>query len=480
MKQKPTLSGGQIRKLAKNAVALAFGGIAAQAAFVLIEALIARRLSQELYGVFSTVFVLVMLSVWVVDAGIGWKLVQDGSRRAAEIPRLLGTGLALRLMIFLTLYPLAVLAVAALGYGPGVTSLFVIFYCYALVMVVQDSLVSVYAAQQRMEINAFYQGITPLVICGFAWFLVGADEGINRVGWAYVAGGALVTLVWSAITFRRVRPRLDVRGMPAVLKGSYQYGLTGLLGMAFQRIDLLLLSLLREMSEVGIYAAGAKLLDLAFKIPVLASRVAAPLLFQKSHDDPPGYRALCYAMLRAAAAMALFIAILFGLLAEPLILFVFGEKYHESIVILQVLGAGFAMRFLNTALQLVLSTSDLHARRTRSLAFATAVNVGAALLLIPPFGIAGAAASAVLAQLVLFVVFLLGVRGVLPPRPLLRPLGLAVLCAAPAYLTASFLLDTPLLSWLLASALYAVLLGITGYFTRAELGYLIQSVLRRT
>ncbi|CAN5296908.1 flippase [soil metagenome] len=474
----PAITGGQVRKLAKNAAALAVGGIAAQAAFVLVEVLIARRLSQELYGVFSTVFVLTSLSLWVVDAGLGWKLVQDGSRRAAEIPRLLGTSLVLRVMIFLALYPLAVGLVSLSGYGEQTVVLFSIFFSYALIMVVQDSLVSVYAAQQRMEVSAVFQGLTPAVICVLVYFLIEKTHSINSVAYAYLAGSGAVTLCWLIWTAMRVRPWVDFRGMPDILKGSYQYGLSGLLTMAFYRIDIVLLSLLRDMSEVGIYAAAAKLLDLAGKIPILAARVVAPMLFQKSHEDPAGYRKICNAMLRAAAGVAMAVALTFNLLAEPLILFVFGEKYAASAIILQVLGISFALRFVSIALQTVLSTSDLHARRTQALGLGTAFSVGCNLVLIPLYGAIGAAGGVILGNIVIILAFLAAARRPLDVGAALRGLALASGWATLAVVVSRALTDHALLAWALAVVLFAAALTATGFVSRKQITRLARAAMR--
>lgn len=475
----PAITAGQARKLAKNAAALAIGGIAAQAAFVLVEALIARRLSQELYGVFSTVFVLTSLSIWVVDGGIGWKIVQDGSRRPGEIPRLLGTGLLLRTAIFLAFYPLAVGIVSLLGYDPRVLILFGIFYAYALIMVVQDSLVSVYAAQQRMEVNAFYQGLTPVVICLLAYFLVARDQSINTVAYAYLAGSGAVTAVWLVLACIRIRPWVDFRGAPGILKGSYQYGLSGLMGYTFLKVDILLMSLLRDMSEVGMYAAAAKLLDLTQKIPILAARVVAPMLFQKSHDDPAAYRKICNAMLRAATGVAMAIGLSFNLLAEPLITFVFGEKYANAAIILQVLGAAFALRFVSTALQTVLTTSDLHVRRTKSIAMATLANVGFNLVLIPLYGSIGAAISVILGNLVLISAFLFAARHPVDVGAALRGILIAAAWAGAAVVVARYVTPDPLLAWLLAILLFAAALAATGFINRRQIVRLVRGAMAR-
>ena len=46
----------QVQRLARNAVALAVGGIVAQLAFTLLEILVARKLGAEAYGVFVTAY----------------------------------------------------------------------------------------------------------------------------------------------------------------------------------------------------------------------------------------------------------------------------------------------------------------------------------------------------------------------------------------------------------------------------------------
>lgn len=473
----PAITAGQVRKLAKNAAALAVGGIAAQAAFVLVEALIARRLGQELYGIFSTVFVLTSLSLWVVDGGLGWKAIQDGSRRPGEIPRLFGTSLLLRAAIFLAFYPLALAIVSLFGYSDRVILLFGIFYAYALIMVVQDSLASVHAAEQRMEVNAFYQGLTPAVICLLAYFSVTRDQGIRTVAYAYLAGSGAVTAVWLALVWIRIKPWIDFRGAPEILKGSYQYGLTGLLGQAFLKIDILLLSLLRDMTEVGIYAAAAKLFDLANKIPILSVRVVAPLLFQKSHEDVAGYRKICNAMVRVATGVAMGIGLSFNLLAEPLIILVFGESYAEAAIILRILGAAFALRFVSIALQTVLTTSDLHARRTKSIAMATAANIGFNLVLIPLYGPIGAAVSVILGNLALISAYLFAARQPLEVGTAVRGILIAAAWAGLADIVARYVTSDPLLAWLLAISLFSAALMATGFIDRTQLARLVRGAM---
>ena len=200
------------------------GGLAAQAAFVLIEALIARRLGQSSYGTFSTVYAISMLAVCMIDLGMGWKLIQDGARRPKVVPTLLGTTLLIRCLVFLASYPVALGVLHGLRYDPVTIGFFTVFYGYALIMILQDLLAAVHAAEQHMEVNAVFQGGTPLMIGLLGWFLIRPEVGVNSVAWAYLTGGLLVALIWMGQTFRRVRPRVELGRIWPIVKGSYLYG----------------------------------------------------------------------------------------------------------------------------------------------------------------------------------------------------------------------------------------------------------------
>ncbi len=393
------------RKLAKNIVALAVGGLAAQAAFIFVEALLARRLGQEAYGMFSTVFVLSTTALLFIDLGMSWKQVQDGSRNPEKIPEQLGTTLVLKVIFFILSYPLLILALNALEYDAATVGFFSLFYLFALAMAAQESLAAVYVAKQRMEVNAFFQGLTPLVILILAWLFINNKTGISTVAIAYVGGAFIVNIIWAIYCFKEVRPVIKIKDSWKIIKGSYQFGLSGLLSQIFLKIDILMLSFLRDMTEVGMYAAGYKLLDFAYKIPIMAMRVFSPLLFQKSAHDKQGYRIISEAMLRGAVIAGMSTSILFYILAAPIIVLVFGKNFFSSVIILEVLSAGFAIKFISIAVETILMTSDMQKQRVVSFSAATGINVVINIILIPILGAVGAAVGTIVSELVLLILF---------------------------------------------------------------------------
>lgn len=458
-----------LRRMATNAAALAVGGVVAQIAFVSVEVAIARHLGQADYGVFSSVYVIALTSLFIIDLGMSWRMIESGSREPDTIAELLGTTAVLKLISFVLLYPLIVLGLSVLGYDARTIGFFAVFFGYALVLGLQDSLMAVYTARQRMVVNAVFQGGSPVVIALFVAVAMMFGGGLNTVGVAYVVGGLMITGVWAVMTWRMEHPRVRIGSSGKILRGSYLYGLTGLISQLFYKSDILLLSALTTMPQVGIYAAGYKLLDLAYKIPILGSRVVSPAMFQQSHTDDSGYRVSADGFVRISTASGLLFAVAVYPSTEWFIGLTFGADYAQAATVLRILSASLALKFIAASLQTVLTTRGQHRMRTGILAVAaTAAGVGH-VVLIPMFGANGAAMSVVAGETILCASYLRGV-GDVPLRALLtrRFLG-ASLAGASAVLAPGWLGLTGPTASAVALVVCAATLLATGFVRLAEL-----------
>jgi O-antigen/teichoic acid export membrane protein len=385
---------------------MAVAGVVAQLCFTAIEAMIARRLGQHAYGIYSNVYAISLAFTWVVDAGMAAKLVQDGSRDPAQIPRLLGTTLVLKAIFASVLGPVMFLVLRAAGYVAEGLDLFAFLFAYTVLLTVQDSLAGVNAARNRMHVTALFQGAAPVAI-GAAVLLLRSPS-LTAVGAAYLLGSGLVTGVWALRTFQAERPRVELRQAGEILRDSWHYGLTGGLFQLYLRIDLMLLPLLRGFQEVGLFAAADKLADLGLKVGVLCTRVLSPVLFAQSHNDPAAYARTCKLVLRVTSLVGVLGCLVVALLAEPLITLVFGARFRPAAAILVVLSAALAARLVGVMLQLVQSASAQHAWRNGAQAIALGGAVAFNLALVPGYGALGAAAARLISGLIHAAAMLMG------------------------------------------------------------------------
>jgi len=420
-----------LRRIATNAAALAVSGVLAQLVFVSIEIAIARQLGRDTYGVFATAYVIALTTWAFVDLGMSWRLIEAGSRNPRTIAEILGTTMALKVVVLLLIYPLIVGGLGFLGYDARTIGLLLIFFLYALAIAMQDSVAAAYTARQRMVVNAGFQAATPIAVACCVIVAMALGGGLNAVGFAYGIGGLAVTLIWVALVFKDERPRVRLSALGSILRGSYLYGLTGMLSQLFYKSDILLLSAFAPVHQVGIYAAGYKLLDLAYKVPLIGAKVVSPALFQHYETSGTLYARSADAFVRVSAVAGLVPAVICYQNAPLIIDVLYGEGYEAAAMVLRVLSLSFVLKFVGGALQTVLTTRGQHTLRTSGLAFSTAAAAAAHVVMIPAFGAIGAAAVVVAGEGLLLMLYVVGV-GDRALRRLLLKRVLAVTFAATA------------------------------------------------
>jgi O-antigen/teichoic acid export membrane protein len=467
----------QVRRLANNAVALGMGGAVAQLAFTLLEVLVARELGAEAYGVFVTAYVWTVFGMYLMDFGTSLYSVQEGSRDRGRIPGLLGSGLVISLVVFFTLY--SILALVAIAFSPTpVLGILLILFPYGLILAVQNDLAAVYASYQTMRVNAWYQGVAPLAIL-ILYFAFAADGlTLTDVGFTYVIGGAVVTGVWTISTLRWIGSDVTLEGIRSTVRSSYQYGLTGILGHVYFKADIVMLTALAGLREAGIYAAAFKLVELVFKGAVLVGRVFAPAVFKAHHESAEAFGKLAGMLVRLLTIAGLAAGISVVLLADDLILLIFGERYASSAPILRILGGVIAAKCMAIALQLLLSSGDLHFRRVANMSIALTVHIAANAFLIPRLGAEGAAWAALLSSILLAVLHAWSSASQRSFR-LLRWLLLPSCMAAAIVALAVWLGLRPVPATVVSVGVFVAGVYFSGVVKRNEIDFLLRSLVTR-
>lgn len=466
--------GSQVQRLAQNAIALVAGGIVAQLVFVLVEVLIARKLGAEAYGVFVTAYAWSVLASIAMGLGTAMWTVQEGSRDYGRIPNLLGSSLIVSTVFFALIY-LLVAAANRLFPPNAILALLLILLPYGLILSVQAALGAVYSCYQTMLVNGLFQGAAPVGIL-VAYLLVAAgDVSLEGIGLSYVIGAGLVTGAWVLLTLRRVRPQFHPANAWEMLKHSNQYAVSNLLGHVYFRADVVMLSALAGIREAGIYAAAYKLVELVSKVAVVAGRVFAPAIFKASHEPGSAYQIFSSMMTRFMAISGLVAGVTAFILAEDLIILMYGESYAASVSILRILGGVMATRCMMVPLQLLLSSADLHFRRVAGLGVAVAANLACNALLIPRYGAEGAAWAGLFSGVLLIVVYAVwsGRREFQFRRWLLVPTILAAGIAA-----AAFIADMNAFALaLIAVSAFLVALLVIGFVRGDEIHFVLRSLL---
>jgi O-antigen/teichoic acid export membrane protein len=457
-----------LRRMLTNAGALAVGGVLAQITFVFIEAVIARRIGLHAYGTFSVVYTITLLMVLVVDMGMNWKQIQDGSRDRRTIAPNLHSMMLLKVLFFAVAYPVILAALVMGGADPAVYACFAVFALFGLLMTLQDSFAAVYTSLQRNWFNALFQTATPVAILLAGVVIVLPAPSLLRTAVAYVAGNATIAAMWMYLTIRQFPasaggPRLSAARIREILAGSYQYGLNSLISYFGLKSGILLLSLLSDPVQIALFAAAFKLLDLGHKAPVVAMRVFAPKLFADRVHRPAAFIASSDALMRFAGLSSAATAVLLVVAGPPIIRLIFGEAFIAAGALVQLLGVSLALKTFSLMAETVLTTGDQLAFRTRALIAAVVLGVIVSVPLIMRWGAMGAALGVLAGDVVMLVLVLARLRSLLPTTRAILLAGIPFIASAVALLAARSLETQAFYAAPLALVVLLALLLITGY-----------------
>lgn len=178
-------------------------------------------------------------------------------------------------------------------------------------------------------------GIT-LALSGFgAWSLV----------LGYLVGATVrTTTLWTLVKFRP-RLRYTRQHLGSLIRFGSALTLVDIVAALTSNIDYIFVGRVLGAASLGLYLIGFRLPELLImNLAVVASDVLFPA-FAELRKDQLEYGLLT--SLRYLAAMAVPTAVGLALLARPVVLALFGPKWHGSIEVMQVLAAFAAITAIN-------------------------------------------------------------------------------------------------------------------------------------
>lgn len=461
-------------------------GITAVAGLLLIMVL-TRALGPQEFGYYRTVLTYSAFASVLADLGMYLVGLREMSRPGADVARVAGNALMLRLVTTAAVLLAASFVGLLLPYDVEVKR--GIFLGALIYTAIQGSefLIAVFQRTMRQGGDAIAQASGAIASLGAVWVLSFWDAGVQAMLAATLLGAVLtLTVSWTlARQLVPFRPRFElgiwrryvVAGLP--LAGSHIFSMTMLRG------DTLLLSLFQPAADVGLYGVPTKMFELITSLPYLFAGLMMPLLtaaaareVDAASSAGEGFDRLLAHALDAMLMFGLGCMLVLLFFSREILTFISGEAFAAGAPALMILSLAVLLAALSMVLRFALIALD----RSRQVLIADACACAAALVayfvLIPRFSLVGAATGTAIAEAGVLVGMALGLRRAGRPWPRCSS-ALRTAFAAVVGAVALWLLTGLELPWLIAMVLgggvYVALLALTGAIPRE----LAASVLRR-
>lgn len=480
--------------VAKNSFFVFLARIVDVISVFLLIYLISHYLDKATFGQYGFITTLVTFLFSLGYGGISQITIREVAQHREHANRFLHASLLLRIGLSLVLTGIIIIVAFYLQHDtPGLFLALLMMAISESLSICSLSFLDILNAHELMHYDTIstllYRlvtlTITGLVIIfkGSLWFLF----------LAIVIATIVKLIVLGYIYFKRIKTNqiLD-RPAPAIssrendsvwfelIKHAAPIAFAFLITQAYMKTGVLFLRAFSTPEQIAIFYAPLRLLFQFQFIPFALSMALFPVFSRaakhyetKTIPVITQQEELSHLFIRAfkfSIIICIPVIVLFLLLAKPIILLIFGDKFSDAVPCLQVLMISFPVTFL----ELLMNNFLISIKRQKLIlvcnTFCLITNLILNFILIPKYGAIGASWSTSIAYLVLFFAFFYfirqytGAKAILGtfPKPILAGLGMGMIL----YVTYS-------VNWILfgiiSSMVYLVLIYLVKGVTPREL-----------
>jgi O-antigen/teichoic acid export membrane protein len=389
-----------VQKVAYNTLVQLVGKMLSAILALASFGLITRYLGVSGFGAYSLVISLSAFFVFCADLGVTNIGVREITKDAGRIRQIGGNLLTLKFLsaILTTIILLAVIQVLPYDHQIKSGLRLSLIGMFASILLAVPTIV--FISKLRMDIFVAIDQASRVIGVGLVIYFIRKDAGFPFLILATVLS-SIVAMVFGyllLLRFVRLRPLFDWGRIKTLFSESLPVGVVVVLVMVHFRIDAVLLSLMRPLSDLGTYSAAYRFSEQVVFIPKTFVAAMFPVLsgLSASSDKRFGDVLQKSFTLLMLIGMPLFVGSF--VLSNQLVHLLAGNAFKDSVQVLQLLALSFLFLWTSEIFIELLIIHNLQ-RRILVLSLAAVVlTVGLDLLLIPWFSYFGPAFTTVIRE----------------------------------------------------------------------------------
>jgi len=366
---------------------------------------VVRRLGAAHFGQYSAVMAYVAMFAIFTDWGMSPYAVREMARDRTQVSWLLPNIVAIRVVLSLLITVVAPLSALWLGKENTMVLGILIASAGLILYAVQGPLGSALMARERLDYTSTFALVSQLVFWGLGVLLLISGLGFIGLLIASLAGVAVAALLsgWALFRMGVGRLILSVRRWPPLFLAALPFGVSGISNVFMQRFDTVLMSFVLTDAAVGWYNVPWTLINMVLLIAQSIAIAMYPSMVRSHTGDPDSLSQVVWQALKYLTIVCLPIVVGGNVLADRIIIALYGEAFANSIPVLRVILWALPSLFLLELLGRVGSTLHLERPGARVSVTNAVVTVILNLILVPTLGILGAALALVGGRVILLV-----------------------------------------------------------------------------
>ena len=387
----------EARQIFANTVVLTTAKLAERASSVFLAFLISRILYATGLGVYSAAIAYYGLIAMAAEMGTTNFLVREIAKDRSKTSRyvvhlsVMATGVGAVVMA------LSAVALPSLGYSAELSrSLYVVILAIipGTLNTIQEA---VFVAHQQVVFVTYSTFIAALATVSASLYLLTHGYGVVSLLVIFVLIKYMVTVCYFFFIHSLAPLRWEFHPSFALtlFHDIKAFTASSILGGLFARPEILILSLVKNETQIGFYSAALKLVDLWYLLPQTYMINVFPVLSRSYHHADHTSQMIQEKSMKYLLAISLPLAVGLTVAAEPAVRLIYGPGFEPSIVALQVLAWNLPLYCSNAVLWRVLAARGQQGSVLRTQLITTCTRLVSGYTLIVSFGSLGAALATV-------------------------------------------------------------------------------------
>ena len=391
-----------MRRIVNNVGWLLFDRIVRLGVGLVVGVWIARYLGPQPFGVMSYALAFVGLLSSVATLSLGEIVVRDLVREPGTAGATMGSALALQAIGGAVAFGVTLLAIGYARPDDEISRSAVTILAMLLLVKAVDVVRYWFESKLQSRYVVWTETGVALLFAAAKVILILLHAPLMAFIWALLAEGLIGAAGLLAIFAMRgggmrawhIRPQR----VKTLLADSWPLMLSGMAIMVYMRIDQIMLGQLLGDESVGIYTAAVKISEIVYFIPMSIAASAFPAIVEVRKRDEALYYRRLQRLYDLMVALSLAVALPVTFLSDWMVTLLFGSAYRAAGPVLAIhIWAGVFV-FLGVAGAKWYIVENLQKISLINTSIGAATNIVLNYVLIPRWGVAGAAWATVVSQ----------------------------------------------------------------------------------
>lgn len=370
---------------------------------ILVGIYMARYLGPEKFGVLSYILAITAIFVTVARMGMDSVLVRELTKNPKEKVQLLGTAFWMMMLSSFLCYFILLVINSIVSENQEIER-FIIIVGGSILFTPALLIEYLYQSETRAKYSTFVKTLVLFIISVLKVVLIVGKSDLSYFVIVSLLEQALLAifLATSFIATHRLNflNKFKVSYAKELFDSAWPVILASLAVLVYMRIDQVMIREMLGLEEVGLYSAAGKLLSAWIVIPYIISISLLPTIVKLKQGDPKIYEERLSQLFRVTLWLCVIISLSVTFFGEDIIVFTFGESYRGSISVATLLMWSSIFVTMGSISARYFTVEKMEKKIAFRTVLSAFINVILNYLLIPIYGITGAAIATLITNFV--------------------------------------------------------------------------------